>query len=638
MKKLFFITVLAITVFLSCQKEKAAQEEVVLPESNYPVLKANIVSTKTTIDGLAVSFETGDEIAVFNGVKESDTHLPTRYSCTAISGGVAYFVYSPSVTDDAEIVPDAELANVVATYPYRSPSTGAFEEYGTGTLKIRMTATGSTSSTTVGFIKTSLPLVASAAKDETLSFKQTSGLLRVNMKGTATITSVSMTSDQNISGDASVSYTAVAPELLMVGTGKNITYTYSSGITLNESTGVELYFGLPAGTHNVTFVFTDSDGKTMTRIASGLEIKRGYITPSSLTYTPDVDPVVNLSEGSKYANCYVVKAKGSYCFDARKPDGTLVSGASAAWIWASGEACNGASDLPSTMMTDVDYDDNKVSFTVPASFKVGNVVLGVLDGSSNILYTWHVWLTSDDIGDITAGGITVMDRNLGAGALYDVALATNAPLQAGKGNFYQWGRKDPFPGGRNSSTTTIEGTPFGTTNSQYNIINTGASINNVSKWGANADLGGVSVEDGASHPVTLAGSAKVPGYDSSDTTTPWCGRTNANPCPYGYRVMNKSEFVTLIDLGAAASNYNNFGQMKLADAVILPRAGFRAGTTGGSQYGQTSARYYCNDVSGTEATKGYAYKFDWSNTSTYSSYTETTYNAYNACNVRCVKQ
>ena len=219
-----------------------------------------------------------------------------------------------------------------------------------------------------------------------------------------------------------------------------------------------------------------------------------------------------------------------------------------------------------------------------------------------------------------------------------MALATNAPLQAGKGNFYQWGRKDPFPGGRNSSTGTIEATPFGTTNSQYNIINTEASINNVSEWGANADLGGVSAEDGASHPVTLAKSAKVPGYDSSDTTTPWCGRTNANPCPYGYRVMNKSEFSTLIGLGAVASNYNNFGQMKLADAIILPRAGFRAGTTGGSQYGQTSARYYRNDVSDTEATKGYAYKFDWSNTSTYSSYTETTYNAYNACSVRCVKQ
>lgn len=640
MKKMLFITALAVTVLLSCQKEKTTQEEVVLPDSDYPILKASIVSTKTTIDGLAISFETGDEIAVFNGVKESDTHLPTRYSCTAISGSVAYFVYSPSGTDDAEIVPDAELANVVATYPYRSPSTGAFEEYGTGTLKIRMTATGSTSSTTVGFIKTSLPLVASAAKDATLSFKQTAGLLRVNMKGTATISSVSMTSNQNISGDASVSYSVAEPVLSVVGTGKNITYTYSSGVTLNESTGVELYFGLPAGTHNVTFVFTDSEGKTMTRLASGLEIKRGYITPSSLTYSPDVEPVVNLSEGSKYANCYVVKAKGSYCFDARKPDGTLVSGASAKWIWASGEACNGASDLPSTMMTDVAYADDKVSFTVPASYKVGNVVLGVLDGSSNILYTWHVWLTSGDIGDITSNGITLMDRNLGAGAVYDVSLATNLPLQNGKGCFYQWGRKDPVLGARNSASSA-EGTAFGTTNSQYTIVNSDAGITNVSAWGLEA-FNTFTVEAGAAKPVTMGNGPKVkPGYIEGDTSS-WSARTNANPCPYGYRPINQTEMTTLHDAGdPAISNYNNFGQVNLG-GVIFARAGYRGGTDAKAKEGSgtsTSTARYWTDTASSDS-QGILAKVTWSNNTTLATswWSLAGFNANHACNVRCVKQ
>ena len=640
MKRFLFAAAFAATLLLSCRKENNTQEELILPQSDYPVLKAQIVSTKTTIDGLAVSFEEGDQIAVFNGVKDSDTHLPTRYSCSAVSGGTAYFVYAPSASDDSEIVPDPDLATVVATYPYRSPSTGAFEEYGSGTLKIRMTATGSTSSTSVGFIKTSLPLVASAAKDATLSFKQTAGLLRVNMKGTATLSGVSMTSNQNISGDASVYYTVAEPVLSLVGTGKNITYTYSNGIVLNESDGVELYFGLPAGTHNVTFVFTDSEGKTMTRLASGLEIKRGYITPSSLTYTPDVIPTTNLSEGSKYANCYVVKAAGNYCFDARKPDGTLVSGSSATWVWANGEECSRpfGTSLPAAKMSGISYEDNKVYFTIPEDFKVGNVILGLLDGSSNLLYTWHIWLTSNDIADITAGGITIMDRNLGAGALYDITLESNTPLWDGKGCFYQWGRKDPILGGRNSATGSSATAFADDNNSQKCNINTGAGITNVTGfWTAGGDFGGVSADDGSRYPLTMAASGKVPGYDSSDKTTSWCDRKNANPCPYGYRVISKSEFTTLIEAGVAASNYNNFGQVKLADAVIFPRAGFRSGG-GGTQYGVTSARYYCNDVDGSAATKGYAYKFDWSNTSTYTTYTETTYNAYNACSVRCVKQ
>ena len=646
MKSLIKFMALAAIILVSCTKEDGnnttPEPEIV---NGTPVLKARIANTKTSLDGLALSFMVGDQISVFNGIKdESNHHGVSRYVCTGISAGVATFAFDPENSECATV--DADIDPLIATHPQRSASTAEYEAYGAGTLKIRMVA--GPIDTDNGFAAPSLPIIACADAGDALDFNLTVGLFEVVLKGTASIATIALTSNQNINGDASVDYTSATPVLTMVGTGKTNTYRYNhdsesgitSGIALNESTGVKFYFGLPAGTHNVKFVFTDTEGNTMTKNAEDLTIERAKITRSknALTFAPDIVPTVNLSEGGKYANCYVVKAPGNYEIDARKPDGTLVSGSSAVWVWASGEKCNGATGLPVTMMKDIGYNDDKISFSVPESYGVGNVVLGIVDGSSNLLYTWHIWLTSDDIEDVTAGGITVMDRNLGAGALYDVTLAANAPLQAGKGNFYQWGRKDPFPGGRNSSTGTIEATPFGTTNSQYNIINTGASINNVSEWGANADLGGVSAEDGASHPVTLAKSAKVPGYDSSDTTTPWCGRTNANPCPYGYRVMNKSEFSTLIGLGAVASNYNNFGQMKLADAVILPRAGFRAGTTGGSQYGQTSARYYCNDVSDTEATKGYAYKFDWTNTSTYSSYTETTYNAYNACSVRCVKQ
>ena len=645
MKKQLILISLALFAAYACQKETQTPESTPESGSKYPVLRADIQDTKTTLDGLSMSFVLDDEIAVFNGEKGEETHLPCRYKCTSIEGGSAIFTWDEANTE-AGVTPDPDLETIVATYPYRSSSTSKFEEYGTGTLKIRMVATPSTSQTN-GFMKLGVPLVASAAKGASLNFKQTVGILRITMKGTTTIKKVTMTSTDNLSGDASVSYVSAAPVLSVTGTGKTITYTYESGIALNEEDGVQLCFGLPEGTRDIDFVFTDSEDKTMTVKAKDLTITRGHITPSALTYVQDVVTTINLSEGNKWANCYVVNAAGNYCFDAKKPDGTAVSGTSAVWVWASGEACSRAygTTLPATMMADVALEDGKIFFTVPANYAVGNVVLGIIDSNKELLYTWHVWLTSADLTDISTSGITVMDRNLGAGALYDVEVATSAtPLQNGKGNYYQWGRKDPILGARNSSSGNSVTTFKDDNNSQKCNINTSAGISNVSDfWTSGGDFGGFTADLGAKFPITMAASGKVPGYIANDTTTPWSERTNANPCPYGYKVMTKAQFDALIDVSVAAAagvgEYNtaNFGQVKLAGSVIIPRTGFRSGG-GGTQYGTTSARYYCDDVSSTEANKGQYYKFDWSGGGDYSGASAGTYNAYNACNVRCVKE
>ena len=642
MKKQFII-VWALLAAFSCQKEQ--KESPVSPEGNvpaskYPVLRADIQDTKTTLDGQSMSFTVDDEIAVFNGEKGDDTHLPCRYKCTSIEGGSAIFTWDEENTE-AGVTPDPDLETVVATYPYRSSSTSQYEEYGSGTLKIRMVAAPSTSQTT-GFMKMGVPLVASAAKGAALSFKQTVGILRITMKGTATIKKVTMTSADNISGDASVSYAADAPVLTVTGTGKTITYTYESGIALNTEDGVQLCFGLPAGTRDVDFVFTDSEDKAMTVKAKDLTITRGYITPSSLTYAQDVVTTVDLSAGNKYANCYVVKAAGDYCFDARKPDGTTVSGASAVWVWAAGEAFSSQqteAQLNAKMVSDISMENGKIYFSVPASFTVGNVVLGVINEDKDLLYTWHIWLTSNDLADITAQGITLMDRNLGAGAVYDVALQTNLPLQNGKGCFYQWGRKDPILGGRNSPSGA-ENPAYGTTNSQYTIVNSEAGINNVSEWGL-AAFTTFTVEAGAARPVTMGnGPTAKPGYEAGNTAA-WSKRTNANPCPYGYRPISSTEFTTLKEAGnPVISNYNNFAQVNLG-GVIFARAGYRGGTDAKAKEGQGSsstARYWTDTAS--SASQGILMKITWSDNTTLGTtwWSLAGFNANHACNVRCVKE
>ena len=650
MKKILILIALAVAAMACSKEENAVSGGTTEIVNGYPVIKASIQNTKTTLTDngdytYTMNFALNDEIAVFNGVKDATTHLPCRYKCTAVGATEATFSYSPNESsDDLSITPDGDIATVIATYPYRSPSTGAYVDE--NRVQIRMVATGNTSSTEVGFVKTSMPLIASAANGSTLSFKQTVGMLELTLKGTATISSIKMTSDQNISGAATVSYTSAKPELSVTDAGKSITLTYG-GIVLNESTGCKFYFGLPVGTHNLTFLITDSEGNTQTLTTPSVLITRSDVRRATLTYSHDpLSNVENLSSFGHFANCYVVSSAGNYCFNAYKPDGSLVSGSNATWVWAAGEACNGASDLPPEMMTDVSYSNGKVFFTVPSSYTVGNVVLGIVNGSNDLLYTWHIWLTSDDIDDITSNGITIMDRNLGAGAEYDVSVATNAPLQTGKGCFYQWGRKDPILGARNSASGA-ESTAFGTTSGQYSVINTSASITNVSAWGLDA-FDTFTVEAGAAKPVTMGNSATAkPGYISGNTDA-WSVRTNANPCPYGYRPATSSEFTTLKDAGYSNENYNNFGQITLG-GVKFARAGYRGGTDGKAKEGQSksgsagTARYWADDAA--SASQGYLMKITWATAQTDGVYpladswwSLAGFNANHACSVRCVKQ
>lgn len=84
----------------------------------------------------------------------------------------------------------------------------------------------------------------------------------------------------------------------------------------------------------------------------------------------------------------------------------------------------------------------------------GNAVVGLfLD--EEIVWSWHVWFYDGYWAHLRPEGIeytsnsspkfTIMDRNLGAKS-NEIASADGTPITYGHGLFYQWGRKDPFPG------------------------------------------------------------------------------------------------------------------------------------------------------------------------------------------------
>ena len=136
-------------------------------------------------------------------------------------------------------------------------------------------------------------------------------------------------------------------------------------------------------------------------------------------------------------------------------------------------ARSAGSDFTDDDITVMD-EDGFIQFRIEESeYCHGNAVIAAFDVNRNILWSWHLWLT-DEPSNVKFGPRTfnesykdgdktvnvsstktyyAMDRNLGSTYLptgtSDIkgeSDAIKAKVLASYGLYYQWGRKDPFPG------------------------------------------------------------------------------------------------------------------------------------------------------------------------------------------------
>jgi lysophospholipase L1-like esterase len=93
--------------------------------------------------------------------------------------------------------------------------------------------------------------------------------------------------------------------------------------------------------------------------------------------------------------------------------------------------------------------DGYIYFTTPDNFVNGNVLVAVFDSAGEVLWSWNIWASEGydpDAQGKTVGRYTMMDRNLGAVRGKEIMDNTDSRVAAAAiGNYYQWGRKDPFP-------------------------------------------------------------------------------------------------------------------------------------------------------------------------------------------------
>lgn len=213
------------------------------------------------------------------------------------------------------------------------------------------------------------------------------------------------------------------------------------------------------------------------------------------------------------------------------------------------------------------------------------------DPSAKILWSWHIWKPATEVMDFqyqkyvdntgvakTADNYLMMDRNLGA-------IATTR--FAAWGLFYQWGRKDPFPGPAGFNETE-PGNIYGSlyAGGAVKTFNGGYTIPAVK---SDATTG--TINYGIQYPGAFI--YQGPNYDWLQTKdnnlwgTPWLdggtGSYNKNPgtksiydpCPPGYRVPPQDTW----SLQTVAGSWSNGMTMDKLGSFWFPAAGLRYGSS-----------------------------------------------------------
>ena len=286
------------------------------------------------------------------------------------------------------------------------------------------------------------------------------------------------------------------------------------------------------------------------------------------------------------ANCYIVTKPGVYTFKAVKGNSTadLSSIGSVEILW---ESWGTTEDVAAnSVISAVDYEKDNVYFRVAEGFHPGNAVIAVRNDMGVIMWSWHIWVPETPITE-NLYGISrkkSMDRNLGA--LVATSAESASPKSAGL--FYQWGRKDPFPGVADFAA----GTPASVAGQEMTLFGGQMSLSKTLK-----------------NPTAFAD------YDGSwnemKTLDMWNStKTMYDPCPPGYKVPYRSEVVLYSNYPWEVPGWQYSPESYMFTVgnpeTVYPLGGYITTEGKYSQYG-VGTRLWCSRESDS-ATDGYNFR------------------------------
>ncbi len=219
------------------------------------------------------------------------------------------------------------------------------------------------------------------------------------------------------------------------------------------------------------------------------------------------------------ANCYIVTKPGVYRMPAVKGNdkNQKVAAASVEVLW---ETRSDTDVIVGDIVNRTGYDNGYICFNVKgktsSTVPEGNALIAAKDASGNILWSWHIWVTSAMPKDhqYKNGAGTMMECDLGAAHVESGAYPWSSGL------YYQYGRKDPFWG---DQSCTI----------YYKVVESDATTGTESY--------------AAAHPTTFICNSKGP-YGSGHWLYNGKGglwrrnKSISDPCPPGYVVPDGGQY------------------------------------------------------------------------------------------------
>lgn len=418
-------------------------------------------------------------------------------------------------------------------------------------------------------------------------------------------------------------------------------------------------------------------GKTYSVSVSDVE---DYITPTQVSYTASMasrevvmefryDPATDLSMrdihgntiAQNTANCYVVKEAGKYQIPIAY-GAAIKNGAANTAAYTNNGGANShdfvnylgnvvtspyvevdtAKQAASVQMSIADMDNavseleivdgagcRYVRFKVNEVPAVGaNAIISVKDADGVIMWSWHIWLWSDDLTPVEITNSTGVNYNI-----LPVNLATKKDSNTtGKmmNWFYQWGRPNPMllPVSYKSETDATS----------YGSMNFSKSSSRASTY-----------SEGIKNPNTFYPCTNNSYYnwfggysyynlwdancDSSGTRDNNVVKTIYDPCPIGFKMPNGNTF-TGFKRASMIGSYNNGWYLKRNTddtvGIFFPASGYRDYSSGALTY--IGSRGYMWLSSSSDINSAHYFNFN----STAVASQNTSYRAY-ACSVRPVK-
>lgn len=198
------------------------------------------------------------------------------------------------------------------------------------------------------------------------------------------------------------------------------------------------------------FVDANPTGQSRQAVVDVVAGDRPDVAKTRLRVVQKGEGTVDLSAEAT-ANCYMATTSSSYLFDASIKGNGAGDGRSnyiarygveiegAAYASLAWEATYDGDKTRSTKIIEGEpvyiAEERAIYFATGES--EGNALVTLHNASGEILWSWHIWVSNQEVTTSMANDLEWMDRNLGA-------LSNNVGDIANRGMLYQWGRKEPF--------------------------------------------------------------------------------------------------------------------------------------------------------------------------------------------------